>query len=187
VTLWNSVGPSAAKKYWDYYKHSGGASITWETSGYVSDEVISTVLMPLLEPSAEVSVKRITFIYQPIDPAAAAILAEHDHRNAHNRAASAKNTSADQLLKAANANKVRSDRARGHALVDMAILVTATVLDVNNLPAARAVVEHQGGSASLILRTMYDVQDSAFAQALGPLGLVTKRHLNIPTSLSQGV
>lgn len=187
VTPWNAVGPGSTNAMWDHYRHSGGASITWETTGFISEEVISNVLLPILEPSADVSVKRVTFLYQPIDPAVSGAMAEHDHRAARNRAASAKNTTAAQIQKAETADKIRKHESKGAALINTAILVTATVLDLAKLPAARAVVEHQGPTARLVLRTMYGVQDSAFAQAVGPLGLVTRKHLSIPTSLSQGV
>lgn len=187
VTLWNSVGPSGAKAMWDHYRHSGGASITWETSGFITNEVISKVLLPILEPSKDVAVKRITFLYQPIDPALAGAMAEHDHRTAEGRVINAKKPSATQARQVNEANQTRQHTANGHALVNFAILVTATVLDLNKLSAARAAIAHQGPTARLILRQMNGVQDSAFAQGLGPLGLVTYKHLAIPTSLSQGV
>jgi hypothetical protein len=186
VTLWDNVGPSATSAHWDHYVHSGGASITWETSGFVSRRVVAKVLMPVLEPTPKVT-KRMTFLYKMIDPALAGAIAESDHRAAEGRITNAKKPTARQHRTAHEANVVRSNEANGSALMNFAILLTATVLDIEDLPQARATVDHQGPTARLMLRLMYGVQDSAFAQALGPLGLVTEKHLNIPTALTNGI
>lgn len=185
-TLWDNVGPSGASAKRDHYVHSGGASITWETVGFISTRVISKVLMPILEPTVGVT-KRVTWLYQPIDPAQAAMIAETDHRAAEGRILNAKKPTARQHRNLAEADTARANEASGAALMNFAILVTATVLDVANLADAKATVNHQGPVARLALRLMHGTQDSAFAQALGPLGLVTAKHLNIPTALTNGI
>jgi hypothetical protein len=186
VTLWDSVGPTAASAKWDHYRHSGGASVTWETSGFVSSQVIAKVLMPILEPTQGVT-KRMTFLYKMIDPALAGTIAESDHKAAEGRIINAKKPTARQHRNASEANLLRSHEASGAALMNFGILVTASVADLANLPDAKATVDHQGATARLMLRLMHGVQDSAFAQALGPLGLVTDKHLNIPTAFTNGI
>jgi hypothetical protein len=186
VTLWDNTGPTASSAKWAHYRHSGGASITWETSGFVSREVVAKVLMPVLEPTQGVT-KRMTFLYKTIDPAESGTIAERDHQAAEGRVISSKKPTARQHRIAHEANLVRSHEANGAALVNYAIMITATVADEANIADAKATVDHQGSTARLLLRLMHGSQDSAFAQALGPLGLVTERHLNIPTALTNGL
>lgn len=186
VTLWDNAGPTAASAKWGHYRHSGGASITWETSGFVSREVVAKVLMPVLEPTEGVT-KRMTFLYKNIDPAESGTIAERDHQAAEGRITAAKKPTARQHRTAHEANLVRSHEANGAALMNFAIMVTASVADEANLANAKATVDHQGATARLLLRLMHGSQDSAFAQALGPLGLVTEKHLNIPTALTNGL
>ena len=186
LTLWDNVGPTASDAHWDHYRHSGGASITWETTGFVSRRVIAKVLVPILDPTPNVT-KRITFLYKIIDPAEAGQIAERDHQAAEGRIVSAKKPTARQQRTAHEADVVRTNEANGAALMNFAIMVTATVRDVANLPDARATVDHQGATARLLLRLMHGTQDSAFAQSLGVLGLVTEKHLNVPTFLSNGL
>jgi hypothetical protein len=187
VTLWDSVGPSGGQAFWDYYQHSDAISMTWEVVGFISSRVISKVLRPVLEPSPDVAVSRLTFLYKPIDPAAAGTIAEHDHRTAESRMRNSKKPTARQDRQVTEADSARHHEAHGAALVNFAILLTATVKGKENIAKARAVVEHQGPAARLILRPMNGSQDSAFAQGIGPLGLVTSQHLNIPTALSEGI
>lgn len=182
VTSWDNVGPTAGSARWDHYRHSGGVSITWETAGFISRRVVAKVLMPILEPTLGVT-KRMTFLYKIIDPAMAGTIAESDHQAAEGRVVSAKKPTARQKRTAEEANMVRANEADGAALMNFAIMVTATVPDLENISDAKATVEHQGATARLLLRLMHGSQDSAFAQALGPLGLVTEKHINIPTSL----
>jgi hypothetical protein len=186
LTLWDNVGPTASDAYWDHYRHSGGGSITWETTGFVSRRVIAKVLMPILDPTPGVT-KRVTFLYKSIDPAEAGQIAERDHQAAEGRIVSAKKPTARQRRTAHEADVVRSNEASGAALMNFAILVTATVRDLANINDAKATVDHQGATARLMLRLMHGTQDSAFAQSLGVLGLVTSKHLNIPTSLTNGL
>jgi len=186
VTLWDNAGPTAASAKWGHYRHSGGVSITWETSGFVSREVVAKVLMPVLEPTQGVT-KRMTFLYKIIDPATSGTIAERDHQAAEGRIISSKKPTARQHRTAHEANLVRSHEANGAALINNAIMLSATVADEANINDAKATVDHQGATARLLLRLMHGSQDSAFAQALGVLGLVTEKHLNIPTALTNGL
>lgn len=186
LTLWDNVGPTASDAPWGHYQHSGGVSITWETTGFVSRRVIAKVLMPILDPTPGVT-KRVTFLYKIIDPAESGQIAERDHQAAEGRIISAKKPTARQRRTAHEADVVRSNEASGAALMNFAILVTATVRDLANINEARATVDHQGPTARLMLRLMHGTQDSAFAQGLGVLGLVTEKHLNVPTYLTNGI
>jgi hypothetical protein len=187
VTVWDSVGPEGSKAHWTHYEHSGAASITWEASGFVSTRVISKALEPLLQPSPDVAVKRVTFLYKPVKPEHSGAIAEKDHSAAQARIIDAKKPTARHQRTLEEAETARSNEANGNALINFAILVTATVLDVSKLPAATAAINRLGPTARLHLRRMNGSQDSAFAQAVGPLGLRTSEHLAIPTALSEGI
>lgn len=186
VTLWDNAGPTAGSARWDHYRHSGGASVTWTCSGFISRRVVAKVLMPVLEPTEGV-VKRMTFLYKMIDPAVAGTLAESDHQAAEGRIVSAKKPTARQRRIAHEADVVRSNEAEGAALLNFAIVLTASVEDVANIADAKATVSHQGATARLLLRIMHGSQDSAFAQGLGVLGLVTEKHLKVPTAFTNGI
>lgn len=186
VTLWDNAGPTAHSAKWDHFRHSGGASITWTCSGFISRRVVAKALMPVLEPTEGV-VKRLTFLYKTIDPAQAGVLAESAHQAAEGRIIAAKKPTARQHRAAQEADTVRIHEANGAALMNFAIVLTASVPDIANIADAKATVSHQGATARLMLRLMHGSQDSAFAQGIGVLGLVTSKHLNIPTALTEGI
>lgn len=187
VRLWDNAGPTGGKAYWNYYRHStNAASIVWESTKIISTAVTAKVLMPLLEPTPGMD-KRITFLYKPVPPAVAGIMAENDHQAAEGRLRNSKKPSARQHRQAKEADTVRQNEADGNALENFACLVTATVHDSNDIPSARSVVKQQGATARMMLREMNGCMDSAFAQGCGYLGLVTASHLSISTSILSGV
>ena len=59
------------------------------------------------------------------------------------------------------------------------LLVTATVLDPADLPAAADVVEESAGASRLSLRRCYAAQSASFAAALG-IGIVLNKHVAVP-------
>lgn len=190
VQLWDSVGPSAGQAHAKYYEHGGAASITWEGTGFITPQVAARALAPLLAPidtEDKVAVKRISFLYHPIDPAKSAIIAETNHSAAVNARINKKKKTAASKRKVDEADRIRKREAAGHALLDFSILVTATVLDVKDLPAARTFIERLGPTSRLHLHPMDKVQDSAFAQGQAQLGLVTQQHLAIPTAFTKGL
>ena len=66
------------------------------------------------------------------------------------------------------------------------MLVTATVLDSEELHGARAAVENLAPTARINLRPVWGSQDSAFAAAL-PVGLFLPAHLKIPEQVRQAL
>jgi hypothetical protein len=185
VTLWSNAGPSGSQEHWSWYQHGGGASVTWEFTGFTSSVVRADGLLPLLETGADSST-RISIIYQPIDPGKGGRIVENNYNAADGRLRDARKPTAKQYEDKRNAHKARTSTARGHALIDFAILVTKTVTDETSLPAVRTAVNRLGPNARLNLRPCDGMQAVAFAQGLGPLGLVTDRHLLLPRALMNG-
>jgi hypothetical protein len=183
---WDFVGPTSDTPKPGFYGHSGAVSMTWEASGFTSHEVLAKALLPLLQPHKDVATKRVTFLYKPIDPAKAAVIAETNHRAAQGRVINSKKPSAREQQAVAHAERARDKEAQGAALVNFAVLVTATVPQGDE-KKARSAIEHVGPTARLHLRLMEHSQPSAFAQALGVLGLITDNELAVPTALQNGL
>ncbi|MGB7962826.1 MAG: SCO6880 family protein, partial [Propionicimonas sp.] len=59
------------------------------------------------------------------------------------------------------------EQAAGAGLTRLSLLVTATVDTLDQLPAARAVLEQLAGQARLRLRPCYGSQSASFTAALG--------------------
>ncbi len=188
---WTDVGPMAAQAGWGEYRHDGAWSVTWSMTGAPRGEVFSSVLTDLLSPHPDVDRKRVTLLYRPLDAGRAARVVEHDRRNADFRVGSAGRPSARALAEQRAAARTAEEEARGAGLVDLGMLVTATVLDPVGLDtadgsgaalaldAARAAVDTLSATARVQLRPVYGSQDSAFVAAL-PLGLVLPAHLSVP-------
>ena len=80
-----------------------------------------------------------------------------------------------------------NEEARGHPLVDFAVVVTATVRSTDALAQAEAAIDAAGPAARLLLRREDGTQAAAFAQSLPGPGLVTSRHLAMPASLKEAL
>lgn len=183
---WSDVGPAAAEAFWDYYVHDSGVSCSWVMTVAPRGIVQSSILSRLLAPHSDVARKRITLYYRPIDAGIAAGIVETDRRNADSRVASQPKPSSrlmvDQKAAAATAN----EEASGAGLVNFGMVVTATVLDKEDLNDAKATLDTLAGSARLLLRPAYGSQDVAFAASL-PLGLILPKHLRTPASIRSGL
>ncbi len=186
VIRWSDVGPAAAQAGWGWFRHDGAVSVTWSMTAAPRGEVFSSVLSDLLAPHPDIDHKRVTLLYRPVDAAHAARLVEQDKRNANFRAASSSRPSARIMLEQGAAALTAEEEARGAGLVGFAMLVTATVADVDAfddprvaVDLARGAVDNLAATARIQLRPVYGSQDSAFAAAL-PLGLVQEAHLTVP-------
>ncbi|WP_194839797.1 SCO6880 family protein [Aeromicrobium yanjiei] len=179
---WTDVGPTATETGWDYYRHDGAFSRTWEMTSAPRGEVFSSVLTRLLSPHGEVDRKRVTIIYRPLDSAKAARTVETDKRNADFRIGSSNRPSARAVTSARSAASTAAEEAKGAGLVDFGILITATVTDSDRMPDARAAIDNLAATARLVIRPVYGSQDTAFAACL-PLGLVLQSHLRIPVEI----
>ena len=62
------------------------------------------------------------------------------------------------------------------------MLVTATVLEPDQLPAALAAIANLAPTARVALRPVWGSQDSGFAAAL-PVGVFLPAHLKVPEAI----
>lgn len=183
---WEDVGPVATEASWDLYRHDSAISRTWVMSSAPRGEVFSSVLTRLLAPHPDVDRKRVTLIYRPIPAARAAALVEADKRTADFRINSATRPSARAMREARAAEDTATEEARGAALVDFGMLVTATVTDPDRVADARSAIDNLAATARVTIRPAYGGQDSAFAAAL-PLGLVLQSHMRVPEEVRRAI
>lgn len=172
---WDQAGPLATQESWGGYRHDSAHSVTWCMSEAPRGEVLSSVLTGLLAPHPDIARKRITLLYRPHTPAAAAAIVERDKKDAIF-------TSAGKARDAAGlaaAEQAAVEEASGAGVTRVALLATATVADEALMPRARAAVENLAGPARIALRPVWGSQSSAFAAAL-PIGLVLPGHLSLP-------
>jgi hypothetical protein len=192
VLTWSSAGPTETIATRNWYSHGDGRSITWAATGFIGAQVAARTMKPMVaDPQPSVHSMRITWLYKPIAPARAKYLAESDHRAAKQRTASSGKDPSERATVDANAAaSARHAEAHGKGLLNYATVVTATVLEedteeatLKKIKRAKSAVEHVSPASSLYLRPMKGAQEPAFAQAVGPLGLVTSAHLLLPTSV----
>jgi hypothetical protein len=106
-------------------------------------------------------------LYRVLSPAEAARMVENDVHAAEFRVNTRRNASAREKREVQSAHATAAEEARGAALIGVGMLVTASVLEQDGLPAA---IENIGPTARINLRVVAHSQDSAFAAAL-PLGV----------------
>ncbi|MEU6034147.1 SCO6880 family protein [Actinomadura sp. NPDC047616] len=182
---WDKAGPVAAQEYWDRYVHDSGVSVTWGMSEAPRGEVLSSVMTGLVSPHRDIARKRVTLLYRPYDPGAAAKIVERDRKDARFRISGAQTAARDAVAVAA-ADQSAREEAKGAGLVRFAMLVTATVRSVEELPLATAAIDTLAPPARVQLRRMYGSQASAFAAAL-PLGIVLPDHLQVPAMVREAM
>lgn len=179
---WSDVGPAAHQASWGTYRHDAAVSVTWSMTSAPRGQVQSQILERLLRPSGDITRKRVTLLYRPIDAAAAAALVETDVRAANFNLTNSNRPSARAVLDRRAAEQTASEEASGAGLVNFGMLVTATVTNEDQLPDAVATVESLGATARLRLRRAFGAQDVAFAACL-PLGLMLERYLAVPSQV----
>ncbi len=182
---WNDSGPAATQEHWDRYIHDSGVSITWGMSEAPRGEVLSNVLTGLVAPHADIPRKRVTLLYRPYDPGAAATLVERDRKDARFRVTGDRTAARDAIAVAA-ADQTAREEAKGAGLVRFGMLVTATVHSADALPAAVAAIDTLAPPARVHLRRMYGSQAAAFVAAL-PLGVVLPDHLQVPAVIREAL
>lgn len=186
VSLWTTAGPSSAVAEWGYYQHGDRVSVTWEFTSFTTSAMTVRSLLPLIEANDDVEIKRVSIIYRPLPADRSSQIVEANHQAAEARLGDAKKPTARQKRAVRDADKARSSEAEGFAVADVAVLVTATVAK-DKLNKAHAAVSRLGPTARLHLRPMNGLQDVGFAQAIGPLGLVSESYLALPPALMNGV
>lgn len=180
---WESAGPVTAQETSDAYLHESVVSRTWVASEAPRGTVRSSVLRGLLEPSPRIARKRVTLLYRPMDQASAARIVESDRRTAHFMASSSVG-----LVRARAASAVRAaeqtaaEEAAGASLTEFGLIVTATVNEQDELPAADAEIANLAATARLRLRVARGQQANAFAAAL-PAGMLPWLHTLVPYQL----
>lgn len=179
---WQDVGPVSHETRWDSYQHDSGLSVTWEMTQAPRGSVQSHVLSRLLAPHRDISRKRVSLLYRPVNAGQAASMVEKDLDAAVFAANSRSRASQRDHLAIERARKTAMEEASGAGLVNFGLLVTATVLDVEGLSKARAAVDSLKATARVQLRPSYAAQDSAFAACL-PLGLVLGDLLSLPSEI----
>jgi hypothetical protein len=183
VTItWTEVGPSATQQSWTGYRHDAAYSKSWVMTAAPRGTVTASVLTRLLEPHADMLRKRVTLLYEPIDPARAAGLVEADRRNAEFRVSSSQRPSARDMLDMRQASQTATEEAAGAGLVNFAMVVTATASDDVDTAELEATVDGLSASSRIQLRPAYGSQDVAFLTSL-PLGIIPSKHVRVPTEL----
>jgi hypothetical protein len=183
---WEDVGPAAADARAESYWHDGAVSVTWAMSQAPRGEVRENALARLIAPHGDIARKRVTLLYRVIDPGEAAQIVERDLHNADFRVNSSARPTARATVEQQAARATAQEEARGAALVNFGMLVTATVLDEQPLPLAMAALANLAPTARISLRPVWGSQDSAFAAAL-PVGLFLPAHLKVPEAIRQAL
>lgn len=183
---WADAGPVAAQEHWDRYQHDSGLSVTWEMAEAPRGAVLANVLGQLLAPHRDVPRKRVTLIYRPHDPGAAARLVDRDVRDANFRATKKRAAAARDDLAVQAARQSAQEEAAGAGVVRFSILVTATVSREADLRQAIAVIDNLSATARIRLRRVYGGQSAAFAAALG-IGVILPSHVLVPRELSENL
>lgn len=178
---WEEAGPAFHEETRSCYLHEDCASITWAMSDAPRGEVLSSVLGPLLAPHRDIARKRVTLLYRPHDAAEAVRIVERDRKDARFKITGSAVAARDAVAVAA-ADQSAREEAKGAGLTRFALLLTATVLDTADLPAAAAAVDVLAPPARIRLRRVYGAQAAAFAAGL-PIGIVLPAHLMVPQSV----
>ncbi len=162
------AGPIAQVEAWDHLRHDGAVSVTFKMTQAPAGEVTGRVLAPLLDPHPGLARKRVTLVYRHHDATEAARIADADLRTAASRAGERRGQVRAEHAAALEAARAAADeQAAGAGLTRLSLLVTATVDTLDQLPAARAVVEQLAAQARLRVRPCYGAQSAAFTAALG--------------------
>jgi hypothetical protein len=183
---WDSIGPAAADAQWSFYRHSSGVSVSWSMTE-VMGAVHTEGLLPLLRPHPAIDRKRVAILYEPMAPAASPVTAAANLSAAEFRVNTSRKPSARDRKDLAVALATADEEARGHPLIDFAVLITATVRSTDELAQAEAAIDAAGPAARLLLRREDGTQAAAFAQGLPGPGLVMSRHLAVPASLKEAL
>lgn len=159
---WANCGPGAMVPTWDYLMHNQAISQTLLMSAPPAGAITDEVLKHLLQPHADVHIKRVTLIQQVIETGRAAVLTNRDLGNAELRAETQRRSGAARL-DARLAQRSSDEHAEGHGLVDLTLAVTVTVEDPLDLRRAVAVVRtHLGNAANIRFQPALNQQDTAF-------------------------
>lgn len=175
---WSEAGPVSAEAGWDHYRHDSGVSRSWVMSRPPRGVVQARVLKRVLEVSRDVEIKRVTVLYQPMDPARAPDVVESDVDKAEAQQRMSKRPTERMKREVAQARRTSQEESAGAAVIDFGVVITATVSsgpdDTDRLETASAAVVAGAAGSHLLVRPAYGAQDAAFAMGL-PLGMPPTR------------
>jgi len=183
---WSDIGPSGAEAMWSCYRHDSAWSVTWEMTMPPRGNTYANILARLLAPHPAIARKRVTLLYRPYDYARAGEMVERDLNYAQFISTQKGRPSARHLTMKRAAEATAAEEAQGAGLVDVGMLVTATVTDRDQLDEAVSAMSYLAGGAHLQIRPVHGSQDSAFAAAL-PLGLVLPKHMTLPAPIRESL
>ena len=183
---WSAIGPPAADNRWDHYRHASGVSVSWAMTSILG-AVNADGLGPILRPHPAVARKRVALLFEIRDAGKAPGVAAADVRAAEARKATKRKPSAADSRDLESAEITAHEEAHGHSLVDVAVIITATVRDLDALPAAEAAIDMLGPASRLQLRRENGAHAAAFAQGLPGVGLITTAHSVIPRPLRESL
>lgn len=183
---WDECGPVAAHSGRDFYAHDGAVSLSMSMVEPPRGVFYSLQLRDLLQPNARVARKRVALLYRPLDPSASANLAEWRVTSASSDASSnrRRGPSERKKVRLAAAQQNARAEAEGSPFVRVGMIVTATVDDVEDLPAAKTTLLNLAGQARLKMRPCWGMHDTAFVAAL-PLGIVLPERVALPAGLRE--
>jgi hypothetical protein len=171
---WDQAGPAAVHEYREELRHDAGLSVSFVWAQAPRQPVTSAVLAALARPGR--FRRRLTLAYVATPAVAAMDAATGQVRRRRltqalfqlpvlGRAANAQDD-AD----AAAAEQATHEVAAGAGWIAQTVLVTTTVTDDADLPAAVAETEQAAGTCQLRLRRLYELQAAGFHVGL-PAGL----------------
>lgn len=164
---WATAGPTAAREHWGSYEHDSGVSVVWEMVDVPPSEVTAGVLRALLAPTPDVLRKRVTLTYRPLPPSEAVAAVDQAVRTATTRASQQRGAGEHENMAQNRARQLAREQAQGASIVRVSMIVTATVLDRSQLPAAVRSIEQAASGSRIGLRRMYAGQAAGFAAGLG--------------------
>jgi len=179
---WDDAGPTVAVAEFAGYRHDSAWSKTWAMSRAPEGLVANTSLRALMAPHRDITRKRVTIFFRPIDPGRAANLVDKDMKAAQAAQRNKRGPEVRESIAFAQARQTAAEQAAGAGLTQFGMLVTATTDDLGAKDQIDAAVSTLGASARIRLRPMYGMQDAAFAACL-PLGLMLERHQVMPKGL----
>ena len=178
---WDDVGPTGAVAGWDVYRHDYAWSRTWYMTTPHRGAFPAEALSRLLAPHRDIARKRVTVLYRPEPLVQAAEIVDRAYLDAMSEANQGRATARD-LRAVRVAARTAEEEASGASLLRFGVIVTATVLEREQLDMAATTVEGLAAAPRLRMRVAQGNQAAAFAAGL-PLGLVLPKHLIIGADL----
>ncbi|MBS0474921.1 MAG: hypothetical protein JSR28_07205, partial [Proteobacteria bacterium] len=172
---WNEAGPTAHQADWDKFFHDGAVSRTWTMTQPPRAAVQETSLRVLLNPHQELTRKRVTMIYRPMEAQEGSRTVDKQVNEASAERGMQKRANARMNASHSAMQRTADEEANGAAMVPFGMIVTATTTDLDNWSALDYAIESLSAQARILLRPAYGTQAAGFAAGL-PLGIVPAQH-----------